>query len=115
MQEEKIMATEDSKEVRAIAKIREEMECLDRHASAMICGMISMMEHTVEQDESLQDVVLASNRSALGCLYVLLAAMSKNAPSELELKPAEPFGKIKWKDFSKRAVKEIVNFYYKGE
>lgn len=103
MQEEKIMATEDSKEVRAIAKIREEMECLDRHASAMICGMISMMEHTVEQDESLQDTVLASNRSALGCLYGLLAAMSKNAPSTLELVPPTPFGKIEWKDFSEKS------------
>lgn len=75
MQEEKMM--EDSKEVRAIAKIREEMECLDRHASAMICGMISMMEHTVEQDESLQDVVLASNRSALGCLCIACRYVEK--------------------------------------
>ena len=113
MREEKIM--EDSKEVRAIAKMRKEMECLNRYESAMVCGMIEMMEYTVKQDESLQDTVLSSNRSALGCLYVLLAAMSKNAPSELELKPAAPFGKIEWKDFSKRAVKEIVNFYYKGE
>lgn len=115
MREEKIMTTEGSKEVRAIAKMREEMEHLNRYESAMVCGMIEMMEYTVKQDESLQDTVLASNRSALGCLYGLLAAMSKNAPSTLELVPPTPFGKIEWKDFSKRAVKEIVNFYYKGE
>lgn len=113
MQEEKIM--EDSKEVRAIAKMRKEMECLNRYELAMVCGMIEMMEYTVKQDESLQDAVLASNRSALGCLYGLLVTVSQNVSSTLALVPAPPFGKIEWKDLSKRAVEEVVNFYYKGE
>ena len=113
MQEEKM--TEDSKEVRAIAKMRKEMECLNRYELAMVCGMIEMMEYTVKQDESLQDAVLASNRSALGCLYGLLATVSQNVSSTLALVPAPPFGKIEWKDLSKRAVEEVVNFYYKGE
>lgn len=101
MREEKIM--EDSKEVRAIAKMREEMEHLNRYESAMVCGMIEMMEYTVKQDESLQDTVLASNRSALGCLYGLLAAMSKNAPSTLELVPPTPFGKNRMERFFKKS------------
>ena len=106
---------EDPKGVRAIAKIREEMDCLDRYESAMICGMMGMMEYTIQKDKSLQDAVLASNKSALGCLYGLLAAMSQYASSVLELEEAAPFGKIEWKDFSKKAVQEVMNFYYKGE
>lgn len=106
MQEEKMM--EDSKEVRAIAKMREEMERLNRYESAMVCGMIEMMEYTVKQDESLQDAVLASNRSALGCLYGLLATMSKNAPSTLELVPPTPVReKSNGKIFPKERLRKL--------
>lgn len=111
----RLTAMEDLKEVKAIAKIREEMAELDRYESAMVCGMISIMEYTIQQDESLQDAVLASSKSALGCLYGMLAVMAKSALSQLELEPVAAFGKITWSDLSKKAVKEIVNLYYKGE
>lgn len=97
----------------ALGKIKLDLYGLDINESVMICGMTEMLKYTVKNVPELQEAVIESEKSAVGCLYCMIEAIAQQ-PSKLELGTADvtPWGKLAAPDLSKKSIEEIVRTYY---
>lgn len=95
----------------ALAKVCHESVDLDLRQSAVLTGILSIVNRTVRKDADLQKAVLSDKKSLLGCVGHLLRIISK-AQNELPDEIAAVCGLTAIQDIPEWAAREAIKEYY---
>ena len=98
----------------ALAKVCHESVDLDLRQSAVLTGILSIVNRTVRKDADLQKAVLSDKKSLLGCVGQVLRILN-TAKSELPDEISAVSGLTTIQDLPEWAVEQAIKMYYLGE